>query len=203
MSAITADEPTAPAPAEGKQPGRLRRSWDKYWYAWAFITPVVIVMVVIILWPLIQGVFLSFTDASEKNVAKVIGGREIPATYDIVGLKNYIDVLTSGTFWTIFARTIVWTVVNVFFHFTLGMILALVHQPPDQGPRALPRAADRAVGGPRVRVDVHVAPAAHRQRPGEQRAAGHRALARSRGCPTRTGCSSAASWSTSGWACRS
>jgi arabinogalactan oligomer/maltooligosaccharide transport system permease protein len=126
MSAITADDPTAPAPTEGKQPGRLRRSWDKYWYAWAFITPVVIVMVVIILWPLIQGVFLSFTDASEKNVAKVIGGREIPATYDIVGLKNYIDVLTSGTFWTIFARTVVWTVVNVFFHFTLGMILALV-----------------------------------------------------------------------------
>lgn len=125
MSAITADNAPAQVP-EAKKPGRLRRSWDKYWYAWAFITPVVIVMVVIILWPLIQGVFLSFTDASEKNVAKVIGGREIPATWDIVGLKNYIDVLTSSTFWIIFARTVVWTVVNVFFHFTMGLILAIV-----------------------------------------------------------------------------
>ncbi|MCU0278278.1 MAG: sugar ABC transporter permease [Candidatus Nanopelagicales bacterium] len=125
MSAVTADSPAAPAP-EAKKPGRLRRSWDKHWYAWAFITPVVLVMVVIILWPLIQGIFLSFTDATEKNVAKVIGGRQIPATYDIVGLKNYIDVLTSSTFWVIFARTVVWTVVNVFFHFTLGLILALV-----------------------------------------------------------------------------
>ncbi len=125
MSVITADNPSAQVP-ETKKPGRLRQSWDKYWYAWAFITPVVIVMVVIILWPLIQGVFLSFTDASEKNVAKVIGGREIPATWDIVGLKNYVDVLTSSTFWIIFARTVIWTVVNVFFHFTLGLILAVV-----------------------------------------------------------------------------
>ncbi len=125
MSAITADSPSAQVP-EAKKPGRLKRSWDKYWYAWAFIAPVVIVMVVIILWPLIQGIWLSFTDASEKNVAKVIGGRGIAATYDIVGLKNYVDVLTSSTFWIIFARTVVWTVVNVFFHFTLGMILAIV-----------------------------------------------------------------------------
>ena len=138
MSAITADSPSAQVP-ETKKPGMLKRSWDKYWYAWAFIAPVVIVMVVIILWPLIQGIFLSFTDASEKNVAQVIGGREIPATYDIVGLKNYVDVLTSSTFWIIFARTVVWTVVNVFFHFTLGMILAIVLNRALRG-RALYRA---------------------------------------------------------------
>lgn len=124
MSAVAAD-PSAGIP-EAKKPGRLKRSWDRYWYAWAFITPVVLVMLVIILWPLIQGIFLSFTDATERNVAKVIGGRQIPATYDVVGLKNYVTVLTSSTFWVIFARTVVWTFVNVFFHFTIGMILAIV-----------------------------------------------------------------------------
>lgn len=138
MSAATA-EPDLVSGQGDKPPGRLRHSWNKYWYAWAFVTPVVVVMVLIILWPLIQGILLSFTDATEKNVAKTIGGRTIPATYDFVGLRNYVDVLGSSDFWTIFARTVVWTVINVFFHFTLGLIMALTLNRTLKG-RALYRA---------------------------------------------------------------
>ena len=34
-----------PRPSAGDpRPGRLRRSWDKHWYAWAMVAPVVIVL---------------------------------------------------------------------------------------------------------------------------------------------------------------
>jgi arabinogalactan oligomer/maltooligosaccharide transport system permease protein len=48
-----------------------------------------------------------------------------------VGLSNYIDVFTKPVlkltgFWQLFAQTLVWTSLNVFFHVTLGMALALL-----------------------------------------------------------------------------
>lgn len=109
-----------------KQPGRLRRSWSKHWYAWAFVTPVVITMLVIVAYPLIRGIQLAFTDATEKNMPKKIGDITIEGTYEYVGFDNFVTVLTDPEFWVIFFRTIVWTAVNVSFHYALGLILAIV-----------------------------------------------------------------------------
>lgn len=114
------------AATEPKPPGRFKLLMQKHWYAYAFVAPVVTVMVLLIAIPLVQGVLLSFTNANERNVAKKIGSNDIPATYDFVGLTNYIDLLGSSEFWVIFARTIVWTVVNVFCHYTFGLTLALM-----------------------------------------------------------------------------
>ena len=48
-----------------------------------------------------------------------------------VGFQNYIDVFTKPvlpqtSFYQLFAQTIIWTAVNVFFHVTLGVALALI-----------------------------------------------------------------------------
>ncbi|HEX4815814.1 MAG TPA: sugar ABC transporter permease, partial [Nonomuraea sp.] len=82
-----------------ERPGRLRRSFGAHWYAWAMTTPVVVVMLVLIGWPLARGVYLSLTDATEANIGRTIGVNVIPATYEFVGLDNYVTILTSGLFW--------------------------------------------------------------------------------------------------------
>ena len=58
---------TTTAPQPRRRPSRLRRSWEKYWYAWAMVAPVVVIFLVLNLYPFARGVFLSFTNLTEAN----------------------------------------------------------------------------------------------------------------------------------------
>ncbi|MEV1176509.1 sugar ABC transporter permease [Nonomuraea sp. NPDC049784] len=108
------------------KPGRLRRTWSAHWYAWAMIAPVVVVMAVLIGWPLARGIYLSLTDATEANIGRTIGVNVIPATYEFVGLDNYLRILTSSLFWDKLIWTVVWTVVCVALHYGIGLGLAVM-----------------------------------------------------------------------------
>ncbi|MET8175591.1 carbohydrate ABC transporter permease [Streptomyces clavifer] len=105
-------------------PSRLRRALSVHWYAWTMVAPVVIVIGVIIGYPLFRGLWLSLTNADERNVARSIGVNEIPATYEFVGVDNYVDALTGGQFLSTLGWTLVWTVSCVGVTFCLGMALA-------------------------------------------------------------------------------
>ncbi|MFH8613013.1 carbohydrate ABC transporter permease [Streptomyces sp. NPDC018029] len=107
-----------------KNPGRLRRAFATYWYAWAMVAPVVIVIGVIVGYPLVRGVYLSTTNANEANVERHIGVNDIPATYESVGLDNYQAILSDGVFWDRLTWTVVWTVSCVALSFVLGLALA-------------------------------------------------------------------------------
>ncbi|MFD4676805.1 carbohydrate ABC transporter permease [Lentzea sp. NPDC058450] len=106
----------------------MRRFLDRYWYAYAMVLPVVVVIAVLVLYPLAQGVFFTFTNINEGNIANPI--LERPATYDWVGFKNYLNVLSGGesfgAFWGTLVRTLIWTFSCVFFHYTIGLGLALL-----------------------------------------------------------------------------
>ncbi|MEV7830864.1 sugar ABC transporter permease [Streptomyces subrutilus] len=104
--------------------GGLRRALATHWYAWTMIAPVVLVLGVIIGWPLVRGVYLSLTDANERNVARTIGVRHIDATYRFVGLDNYTAVLGDPVFLQRLVWTVVWTVACVSITFTIGLALA-------------------------------------------------------------------------------
>ncbi|MFC4120835.1 carbohydrate ABC transporter permease [Nonomuraea zeae] len=108
------------------RPGRLRRSAARHWYAWAMIAPVAVVMLVLIGWPLARGVYLSLTDATEANIGRTIGVNVIPASYEFVGLDNYLQILTSGLFWDKLVWTVIWTVVCVAAHYGIGLGLAVM-----------------------------------------------------------------------------
>jgi arabinogalactan oligomer / maltooligosaccharide transport system permease protein len=119
--------------ARGPRPGPLRRlknSYQTYWYAYAMIAPVVVVGGVLILWPLIQGFYLTLTDANSLNSARTIGVNHIDATYKFIGGHNYADILWGPTaydrFWSHFVWTIVWTVCCVVLHYAIGLGLALL-----------------------------------------------------------------------------
>ncbi|MEU5434753.1 sugar ABC transporter permease [Streptomyces sp. NPDC020719] len=110
--------------ATGERPGRLRRALSTHWYAWTMVAPVVIVLGVIIGWPLGRGVYLSLTDANERNVGRTIGANHIAATYKFVGFDNYASVLQDPVFVQRLVWTVVWTVCCVSITFLLGLGLA-------------------------------------------------------------------------------
>ncbi|MGE9808656.1 MULTISPECIES: carbohydrate ABC transporter permease [unclassified Janibacter] len=116
---------------------RIRRSLEKHWYAYAMVAPVVIVLSVLVFYPLVQGIWMSFTDINEGNQAaevcrKALGGKETcspnPDKWQYVGLGNYADLLTGqvGRFWPQLWITLIWTFACVFFHYTLGLALAVL-----------------------------------------------------------------------------
>jgi arabinogalactan oligomer/maltooligosaccharide transport system permease protein len=118
-------------------PGRLRRGFDKHWYAYAMVIPTVFVLGVLVLFPLVQGVYQSFTNLNESNqkseiCTKVLGGAETckpnPNQAEFVGIDNYVNVLTGevGHFWLQFVNTLVWTLACVTFHYGIGLGLAVM-----------------------------------------------------------------------------
>ncbi len=130
------DTGTAPVAAPARR-SRLKDSASKHWYAWAMVLPVVIVLGVLVLYPLARGMYISFTNLTEANQAaeictKTLGGGQTckpnPKQVEFVGLKNYTDILTGerGRFWQQFVNTMIWTSACVFFHYTLGLGLAVL-----------------------------------------------------------------------------
>jgi arabinogalactan oligomer / maltooligosaccharide transport system permease protein len=127
----------APSPSPPRPPSRARQFASKHWYAWAMVLPVVLVLGVLVLYPLVRGIYISFTNLNESNqraeiCTKTLGGDEVcrpnPNAAEFVGLQNYIDILTGerGDFWLQFGNTLIWTTGCVFFHYTLGLGLAVL-----------------------------------------------------------------------------
>ncbi|WP_327298021.1 carbohydrate ABC transporter permease [Streptomyces sp. NBC_01197] len=123
--AVAGAGPERPTPAQ-----RIKQSWQKHWYAYAMAAPVVVVLGVLVGYPLVQGLYLTLTDANSLNSARTIGVNHIDATYKFIGLHNYADILWGPTawdrFWSHFLWTIVWTAACVALHYCIGLGLALL-----------------------------------------------------------------------------
>jgi arabinogalactan oligomer/maltooligosaccharide transport system permease protein len=128
-------------PDRARPPGRLRRSWDRHWYAWAMVLPVVVVLAVLIFYPLARGIFLSFTNLTEANqlgeiCTRSITGEELcepnPNRWEIVGLDQYARLLSGeiGEFWLQAVNTLIWTVSCVVPSYAIGLGLAVMLNRP-------------------------------------------------------------------------
>jgi len=93
-----------------------------------FILPTLILIGLVVVYPLVEAAFLSLTDASFVN--------PVP---QFVALKNFVNILSSDTFWQVFGNTLVWTVSVVVFQFIVGLLTALLLNQNYRG-RALTRA---------------------------------------------------------------
>ena len=118
MAIATAPSPTIAAPrAPGrKEPGlgrRIRRHWADYLY----VAPALLVMVLVIGYPLVYTVYLSFFETPPST-----------GEYLYNGVNNYGDILSGRSFWEITRNTLYWTVGSTFFAFVLGFGAALVVQ---------------------------------------------------------------------------
>ncbi|MEM1372635.1 MAG: sugar ABC transporter permease, partial [Pseudomonadota bacterium] len=84
--------------------------------AYLYVGPAIIALVLLTFYPIVYGVWLSFTDANQTRLGEA----------SFVGLSNFLDVLTSSGLVQVGLFTLFWTVVNVFLHVTLGLLLAVI-----------------------------------------------------------------------------
>jgi multiple sugar transport system permease protein len=87
----------------------VRMRLPEGWFAWALIAPAMIFIGVIVAWPLVETIRLSFTDAN-------LGGESY------IGWKNYSDLLASGRFYDIVTRTFYWMFLSVSLKIVMGLI---------------------------------------------------------------------------------
>jgi arabinogalactan oligomer/maltooligosaccharide transport system permease protein len=89
------------------------------------LAPAIVGLLLLVVYPLLWEVNVSFTNLSPKHFRSP----------DFMGLANYVDVFTQPvlkqvTFVPLFLRTVLWTGVNVLFHVSGGMALALLLNRP-------------------------------------------------------------------------
>ena len=84
--------------------------------AFAFTAPAFLVMGAMVLYPFVFNVVISFSNMSLTHFKD----------WSLVGPQNYLQVLADRAFAYTLFKTVLWTVVNVFFHVLIGVSLALV-----------------------------------------------------------------------------
>jgi len=113
---------------------RTRRALREHRYAYVYVLPAMFGMLILVFFPFVYGITLSFTAQTVLNVSE-------PITEVWAGFSNYVSILgdldivrttAAGSvinyqnfYWTLFI-TVCWTVTNVTVGVTLGMILALI-----------------------------------------------------------------------------
>jgi arabinogalactan oligomer / maltooligosaccharide transport system permease protein len=106
----------------------MRNFLARYWFGYAMVLPVVAVLALLVVLPLLQGVYFGFTDINDTNIANPVLDRE--ARYSFVGWDNYLNVLsgsaTFGSFWATLVRTVIWTFACVVCHYGIGLGLAML-----------------------------------------------------------------------------
>ncbi len=101
----------------------FRRDFAANRIAYLFVLPTLLVLLVTIVFPFVYNIALSLSNMSLANFR----------TWQIVGFQNYGDVLGEAAFLPVLGKTIVWTAVNVFFHVSIGVLLAVVLNGPVRG----------------------------------------------------------------------
>jgi arabinogalactan oligomer/maltooligosaccharide transport system permease protein len=94
--------------------------------AYAMVLPAMALIFLTVLYPLAYSIVLSFSNMSLTNLRD----------WDFVGLRNYTTLATgreASMFWRVFVKTIFWTVINVAFHVSLGVMLAVTLNGPLRG----------------------------------------------------------------------
>src|SRR4051794_31242118 len=86
------------------------------------VLPACLVLAVVAAWPLVKIVQLSLQKQEGGKYALFHSGGSTP----FVGLRNFSTVLSDSTFWTVLARTLVFTVVNVGLSLLIGLLVAIL-----------------------------------------------------------------------------
>lgn len=102
-----------------------RRQFGAFWrdlgrnrFAYALTLPSIVLIFLTVLFPLAYNIVLSFSNVSLTNLRDP----------QLIGLRNYQSILTgedAERFWNVFVKTLCWTAVNLFFHVTIGVLLAV------------------------------------------------------------------------------
>ncbi|MCG8422490.1 MAG: sugar ABC transporter permease [Proteobacteria bacterium] len=101
---------------------------DKHYrLALMFLAPAILIVSILIIYPFFFELSLAFSNLNLYTVGGWMAGKDLK----FVGLDNFANVFTTSplqtvTFWELFIRTIIWTVVNIVLHVGFGLMLALL-----------------------------------------------------------------------------
>ncbi|MFI6418785.1 carbohydrate ABC transporter permease [Streptomyces sp. NPDC050842] len=112
---------TPPPPSGSKevlQPSRGRRSLPSGVLPYLLVAPALLSMAVLLLYPLVRNVVLSFQSINRKEFIT----RETVWT----GFDNYTDLLSDPEFWSVVVRSLVFTAVNVALIMAIGTGIGLL-----------------------------------------------------------------------------
>lgn len=79
-----------------------------------FLAPSIVLMLIVIAYPMVQGFFYTFTNSSLLRPGK------------FVGLENYVDLLSSKDFWKSLRFSLIFAFFNILGCYTIGLGLALI-----------------------------------------------------------------------------
>jgi arabinogalactan oligomer / maltooligosaccharide transport system permease protein len=91
--------------------------------AYLFVLPAIFAIFAVIVFPFFYNIVLSLSNMSLANFQD----------WQVVGVQNYVEVVSDPKLWLFLVKTIVWTVVNVAFHVGLGLLLAVALNGPVRG----------------------------------------------------------------------
>ncbi len=116
MSQAVNTSEAARVAATQKRGGPLSLTRSQTRLAWLKLAPTLAVVAFVALYPLLQTIWQSFTDA------RLASGREP----QFVGLRNYERLIGDQTFLNSIGVTVQFTVLTIIFEFILGLIIAMV-----------------------------------------------------------------------------
>ncbi|MFE9255470.1 carbohydrate ABC transporter permease [Streptomyces sp. NPDC006879] len=117
-SAGRQDDPPPSGPRENLQSPRGRRSLPSGLTPYLLVAPAVLSLLVLLLYPLVRNVILSFQDVNRKELIQ----RKTPFN----GVKNYTELLGDPDFWTVVVRTFAFTLANVALIMLIGSLIGLL-----------------------------------------------------------------------------
>ena len=92
------------------------RSFQENKFAYLMLLPAFLGIMSIIIFPFGYNLIISLSNFSLRTFKD----------WEIIGFHHFASVLTDGGFYSLFGKTIIWTVVNVCFHVSLGVFLAVM-----------------------------------------------------------------------------
>src|SRR5262245_29718470 len=94
--------------------------------AWLLLTPMLMVLAIVALWPLARTIWFSFTDATLFDLAAA----------RFIGFDNFVLLLSDPDWWRSIRNTLVFTAASVALEVCLGFIIALALHArfPGRGP---------------------------------------------------------------------
>jgi len=85
----------------------------------SLLGPALTVILAVVAFPLVYNFILAFSNANIYHIRD----------WRLIGIAQFVSVFRQQLFWSILLKTVIWTGVNIFFHVTLGVFLAVVlHQ---------------------------------------------------------------------------
>ena len=85
-------------------------------HAYIFVLPAFIGIFMVIIFPFIYNIIISLSNLSLKTFQ----------SWELVGFHHYINLFQEKVFYWVFFKTVIWTAVNLFFHVTIGVFLAVL-----------------------------------------------------------------------------